>query len=412
MNQFIQNTLLGPVGILPAIFVLISALLSITVLYKSNRIILQSVKYESFDALKGYLSIIVFICHSITWYYYLRTRNWFPPPSNAYHQIGQASISMFFMMTSFLFCNKLLKGQTNWLKLYIGRIFRLFPVYFLSIFCLFLIIGYLSNFSLNENESILTITSQFKKWILFTMKDWPNVNGIQKTWIIIAHITWTLRYEWLFYLALPVISILFFNEKPNLLIISISLYILFVVLPYKDYSYINFIHFGGGILASLLIRFGKFSHFTYSWPFSIIIFLLILLLVTIEGQQLFHIAITAAIFIIIACGNTIFGVLLNKYARALGQVSYGIYLFHGIVFFIFFRFILGYEKAATLSSAQHWVCIILLTPLIILIASLIHIYIEFPAMQLTPLIYQKIHEITSATKHKARIYWHQVVSFK
>ncbi|MBD2700710.1 acyltransferase [Spirosoma sp. BT702] len=412
MNYIINKILLGPVALLPAICVIAVSLLTTTAISKSKYLTLQPVKYENLDGLKGYLAVIVFISHSATWYFYLRTGNWWAPPSNLYIQMTNLSVSMFFMMSGLLFFNKMIKGEINWLNLYISRILRLVPIYALAIIFLFVIIGFLSKFSFSDKESFLTLISQFSKWILFTIKDAPNINNFQNTGVIICYVPWTLRYEWFFYLTLPVLSFLLFRNKPSISAILITICILFFIIPYKDYLYMYFTYFVGGIIAALLVNFGKFSQRTTHWVFSGIIFILALIVAVIKPYQLLPLIIFSVIFCIITGGNTLFGFLSNKGARLLGQLSYGIYMFHGLLLFCLFRFGLGFEKAAKLTSLEHWSLVVMITPIIVLVAFILHVNIELPVIQLTPIVYKTIRDLLNTIEQKITIVWHKILNSK
>ncbi|GAB3693377.1 acyltransferase [Spirosoma flavus] len=412
MDNTTKDILLGPVGLIPAICIIAVSLLTTAALSKNKHLEMQSVKYENLDGLKGYLAIIVFISHGATWYFYLHKGNWAAAPSNLYIQMTNLSVSIFFMLSSFFFCNKLVKGDPNWLKLYISRILRLVPIYTLAIIGLFIIVGFLTHFSYGKDEYFLTIFSQFRKWLLFTIKDTPNINNYQNTGIIICYVPWTLRYEWFFYLSLPILSFLLFRNKINVPAILITLIIMIILIPFKDYIYMHFTYFVGGIVSTYLINYGKFSQKTNHWGFSIVISLLLFILILIPPYQLLPLIITGIIFIITTGGNTFFGILSIKSARILGQLSYGVYLFHGLILFCLFKFVLGFEKAVTLSSVEYWFCILLATPLVIMIAFVAHIYIELPATRLTPIVYKFSNNLILLCRLKVSIFWHHVLANK
>ncbi len=59
-----------------------------------------------------------------------------------------------------------------------------------------------------------------------------------------------------------------------------------------------------------------------------------------------------AFFAIVAGGNTLFGVLAWRPSRLLGEISFSVYLLHGLLLFALFRLILPAPQA--LSDTQHW----------------------------------------------------------
>ena len=105
---------------------------------------LDDVKYKSIDGLRGYLAFFVFLHHSYIYFFYLKTNIWEEPKSNLFNHFGQTSVLFFFMITSFLFTNKLINAKEkkiNWNRFFISRIFRLFPMYFISIILVFLLLS-------------------------------------------------------------------------------------------------------------------------------------------------------------------------------------------------------------------------------------------------------------------------------
>ncbi|WP_461076825.1 acyltransferase family protein [Spirosoma flavus] len=411
------NNLFNILSPFPALCIMGISLLTVAILSKVIDYQLQQVKYVTFDSLKGYLSIIVFISHSSTWYYYLRECHWNSPPNNLFAQVGYASIAIFFMITSFLFCNKLISGKIGWLKFYIGRVIRLLPVYSLAILTLCFIVFYLTHFTLNRPLPV--VIKQITIWLMFTIKNDPDINDFENTWQIISRVAWTLRYEWLFYILLPVFGLIISRSKPNYYVILISICTtIYIVSYYLQFDFTYFSPFCGGYIAALSIRSDSFSKFAISkWgTISIIVLLTTLLSIfSFTSSSLFEVlplTITTVIFSIIVGGNTVLNILTNSIARKLGQISYGIYLFHGIILFCLFRFIIGFEKAATLSSLEHWFYVLLVTPVIITLSFTIHIYVEVPAMESTHIVYKKIYDYIVVTKQKAGYYWNQVLSFK
>ena len=86
----------------------------------------------------GVMALAVFVSHSSIWYFYLRTGTWDVPPSNVYTQLGQGSVTLFFMITGFLFWSKLLDGRQqpiDWSRLYLSRALRLGPLYLVAVAC-------------------------------------------------------------------------------------------------------------------------------------------------------------------------------------------------------------------------------------------------------------------------------------
>jgi peptidoglycan/LPS O-acetylase OafA/YrhL len=92
----------------------------------------------------------------------------------------------------------------------------------------------------------------------------------------------------------------------------------------------------------------------------------------------------SASFFIVASGNRLFGLLSNRAAMLLGDISYGIYLLHGLVLYIFFEYLLGRPLAAQLSASGHWLWVAALVVATVLLSWLSYRYLEMPMMQRAP----------------------------
>jgi peptidoglycan/LPS O-acetylase OafA/YrhL len=88
-------------------------------------------------------------------------------------------------------------------------------------------------------------------------------------------------------------------------------------------------------------------------------------------------------FMLVAGGNTVMGIFTHHTSRVLGEMAYGIYLLHGILLFLVFRFLFGYSQSSELSPVEHWTVVCLCTPILILTAFFAFRCIELPGMRLT-----------------------------
>ena len=85
-------------------------------------------------------------------------------------------------------------------------------------------------------------------------------------------------------------------------------------------------------------------------------------------------------FVLVASGNTLFGALVSVPARILGQISYGIYLLHGILLYFIFRYVLGFKTAAGFSHVQWDLVICGCVIPLIAICAVTYRLIEAPAL--------------------------------
>lgn len=318
------------------------------------------------------------------WFFYLRTGEWRAPPSNLYTHFGEAGVAFFFMITGFLFFSKIQQGKhsgIDWLRLYVSRFLRLMPLYAVAITVLLIIVFFVSDFTINEPAR--RILKHIFRWIGFTIFDAPDINAVTNTWIIIAGVTWSLPYEWFFYLLLPLFS-LAIGSRVAWKLLALS-GVTLIIIYYRNTSIFHWLSFAGGIAASFVIRSDYLCQKLRGKSFSIAAIALLALTVSLypSSRGYPQIIMLSATFIIIAAGNSVFGLFTDKLSRTLGEMAYSIYLLHGLLLFTVFGIILGPEQAKLLSPLQYWIAIIGLTPVLTGVAFVSYRKIEHPALQKT-----------------------------
>jgi peptidoglycan/LPS O-acetylase OafA/YrhL len=339
-------------------------------------------KYASIDGLRGYLAIFVFIHHGYIWYYFLRTNQWTPEPSNLYIHLGQSSVAFFFMITSFLFFNKLLTERVqgiDWGKFFVSRLLRMTPLYFSMIFVLLVIVGIETNWIVNENKEILG--SNILHWIAFSIPGAPDINTLKNTSTIVAGVTWSLPYEWFFYFALPIIA-LTVGSKPPIGYILLSLGSVIFLITWQPHQQ-HLLTFLNGIVAALLSRSNLFTSFSKSKIASVLAVAAIISAVFIFPSPYSRgpLILLSIAFVILACGNNLFGILTTNTSRTLGEMAYSIYLIHGVILFIGITYLVGAETAKTFSVYKHSLLLLALTPFVIAISYITFQLIEKPGMR-------------------------------
>lgn len=327
------------------LFMLLSISIAALLVVKINNVsvkidIPEGYRFGAIDGLRGYLSIFVFFHHYYIFYYWRTMGVWVHPSVNYINNLGLVSVCIFFMITGFLFVNKISSPAVNWRKLYLSRFFRIVPLYFfvivVTVFYSFIITGFELNVSFN------TLMKEAFKWFLFIGDE---INGYADSRRVTAGVTWTLKYEWLFYFSLP---FLFFVIKNRFAVIIVSLgCIIFTVVNIHILSLFEgrfFIFFLYGAVASYFYKNAKdkFKLFFTSQKCSMVSMLCILYLLF-SGREIFSVdmsLVSFVFFVFIVFGNNLFGVLDHRSSKILGEISYSIYLLHGIVIFTIFFFII------------------------------------------------------------------------
>jgi peptidoglycan/LPS O-acetylase OafA/YrhL len=343
-------------------------------------------KYKTIDGLRGYLALFVFLHHASIWYFYLHKGIWFEPPSHLYNHFGKTSVSLFFMITGFLFFSKLIESKekpVDWLHLFVSRIVRLYPVYLLSLLFLLIIIGALSQWRINGSAN--AVLFEIFQWGTFTVIGRPEINHVPHMENITAGVTWSMIYEWAFYLSLPAMGLIFFRSKVNFFILFLSLVFVLIIYLYNPLQPIHFYAFGAGLAAAFLVRRENFRVLVTGKLFSVTAMLcLVATVLFFHGPyEMIPMTLIAVVFIIISAGNNLLGVLTFRISYMLGQISYPLYLLHPIFLFVVFRFVFGFDQVSRLSVSAFWVLISIGTPVLLLGCFAVHYFIEQPGMNLT-----------------------------
>lgn len=372
---------MDPVSSLPAIASLIVAVATAWLLVWQFGPPSGLGRYAPIDGLRGYLALLVFLHHGCVWYFFLRTGWWNLPPSNLYTHFGQSSVALFFMITGFLFFSKLIDGRTrsiDWLRLFVSRFLRLVPLYLFAMLLLFLIVAYISDRYLVDPLPVLL--KKLMQWIGFTVLGQPNLNGVSPTAVIVAGVTWSLPYEWFFYFSLPILA-LAVRVVPPLPYLAISIASI-IGLAFWHAEPTHVASFFGGIAAAFLVRSNKFCAFSTRNISSLVVLgclsAAVILFPSADGY--IQLVLLSIAFALIACGNSLFGILTHPASRTLGEMAYSIYLLHGIVLFTVFYLAIGLTNASEFSVFSHWLLIIFITPLLVLGSYATFRFIESPAM--------------------------------
>lgn len=364
---------------------------------------------DTLDGLRGFLALSVFASHVIVHHEYLRTGVWKPSPSAFYNTAGLLGICLFFMITGFLFWNKLLKagGRPGWKALYIGRVFRLGPMYLVAVLTMIAIVAYRTGFEWRVPPS-QAIASALGWLALGIVPPPPTLNGYADTGTILAGVTWTLFFEWLFYFSLP-ISAWFVRRGSHLAFTSglVALCLLTIAAaswhggfePGVKPRPVLFLAIlaelalmlGAGMFVASLLHAGIGARLRWQRPLWSVVALLCLVALfatMIAGApriglaQLFLLCPLAGAFFFIVCsGNRLFGVLAWPASRRLSNLSYGIYLSQGLILVAVFA-IPGVGAYAASSGLAF--CLVYLGCALLLCASalLSYRYVEEPGIRM------------------------------
>lgn len=371
---------LTPLFALIVFIIAFSTAYIINLKYKVNNL---SSRYETVDGLRGFLAISVFISHASLWYQYIQENQWVSK-SYLYSQLGSTSVAFFFMISSFLFISKLLNSKEkgfNWRLFFVSRFFRLAPMYYFSLTIIVIIVMIISDWKL-KTGMFQFLHEMFLLGTFTVIRD-TSINNFGLTYLINAGVVWSLPFEWLFYFSLPLISLIILKKKPPVFYLVISL--LFII----GYFYVNVIRipfllsFVGGAIAALVVK-KKLLENKNSTLLSVLILVCLALIPQFENSNNIYCKLLITIvFILIASGNTLFGILNSSTLKLLGEISYSTYLIHGIILFLVFYFGFGLEKAKNLLASEYCKVVFLITPIIVILSFLCYRGVEKPFMEIS-----------------------------
>lgn len=380
------------------IVIFLAALITANILAKIIGVPSTMNRQSALDGLRGILALAVFICHTSAWHYYLNTGVFDLPDIGIFRQFAKSSVYMFFMITGFLFMSKLINERekgVDWIKLFVSRVLRIAPLYLTVVAIMIFLVLLGSDFKIQVSWG--TMIMDILHWLTFTVFGEPVINNYDMTLLITSHVQWTLVYEWLFYLSLPILALMLKIRVPLVYIgASVALVTLFIFNMNNLFFPVAFL---AGILTAIIFRFGRIKLLMAHPIFSVLAISLVfwqgLAYPEASYQQPSKIpALCLSIaFVIIACGNDLFGMLTTRTARYLGEISFGIYLLHGVVLFIVFNYIIGLEQVKTLSTTSYWLLISAITVVIILAATFTYRMIEAPAMKRVTKVSAKVKSI-------------------
>ncbi|WP_342240995.1 acyltransferase family protein [Inquilinus sp. OTU3971] len=309
------------------------------------------------DGLRGFLALSVFAHHLVITHGYIETGIWELPPSAVYTLLGQIGVMLFFMITGFLFWGKLLdsKGRPDWTALYIGRIFRIGPMYLLAVGLMLAIVAWRTGFTLREPA--WTVAAAALHWLALGLSPLqPDVNGYSGTGLILAGVTWTIFVEWLFYgslrlmagaargtpggeplrfagggllLCLAVLAVAswsaelsFARPTPGLLVAVLAAL---------------FAAFFSGMATACLVRRDARPRLP-DWAASLLALACLATVFLAFGDMVgpLQIVLVAVFFALVCDGGTLFGLLSTRPARRLSTISYSLYLMQGLVLTVVF----------------------------------------------------------------------------
>lgn len=327
---------------------------------------------ENLDGLRFLLAISVAFHHMIFSYYYFNNHTWSVGKYHFNGKLGRFGVAMFFMLSAYLMTRKNIVNSSEIIRFYINRFFRIVPMFYFSSFvCLLTAVIFGHNIDYHY-----LIDNLFFWFDCGLTGNKPDINSFSNASLINAGVMWTLPWEWFLYISLPIIYII--RDKINNLATSQAISFISVYFISRiDYNIACFILcFSLGMTTRDVLNKIKINK-TMN---SLIIVLCIALIFLRHSNPLSinNIIIEFVLFYCVCCGGDAFGILRMKGAVRLGEISYSIYLIHGISWFYINRTVIPYH----INNYIYLIILFLTLTITCIISCATFILIEKPGIKL------------------------------
>jgi peptidoglycan/LPS O-acetylase OafA/YrhL len=334
-------------------------------------------RFHAIDGLRGFLAIAVLFHHSVISFFFYTNGVWTTPPSRVATLYGQGGVALFFMVTALLFWSRALasEGRVDLSRFVWSRITRVVPMYVVASGALILTALALSHFRLVVAPWQLAKDSA--AWLLFMFFGAPAINGYKYTGLINT-VFWTLIFEWKFYFLFPILSF-FARGWLNWLVMAAAAF----VIHWYTATNVEWYFVYGALAATLLKTFPACKRLLTGPAGSIAVITLLMWIYksTPTAYDPQYEPLFFMVFLIIAAGNNLFGILTCRPARVLGTISYSIYLLHNYVLFLVSRLVNHFTDVAQLPSSSYWLMVAVVAIITIGLSMLTYKFIEHPFLK-------------------------------
>jgi peptidoglycan/LPS O-acetylase OafA/YrhL len=345
-------------------------------------------RINTLDGLRGFLAFAVVVSHLDSTLNVINKAFW----GHVYNfntMLGAVGVSVFFMITAYLFWNKLLtsEGKTNWKVLYLNRAFRIAPVYYFTLFIALILVTVITEFRLKVSLTHLILTTF--KWSLLGFHRMPDINGYDMTRIL--SVTWSLRYEWIFYISLFFTSIAIRKRIPLTFCVIGFILSLACLLFTTNTAWSLFF---GGMICATVSRNGNVFIEKNNILFSVVALLCLsaIFIFFKDAYGPMQVLLLLAFFYLVVNGTTLFGLLALKGSHRFGNISYSLYLLHLIILYLYYQFPIAFNYAKK-GEFEFWITTIPAIAGVIVLTSYCYLLIEKTGISYSKRLLTKYHKL-------------------
>ena len=293
----------------------------------------SSSNMPAMEGTRGLAVFLVFLVHFTTMMTpWIESGSRLAPFSDFLHEIGKTGVDLFFILSGYLIYGSLISRQQDFKPYMVRRIRRIYPVYS----AVFLVYVAMSFVLASESR----VPAGFADGALYVLRNYLLIPGLTGEMPMIA-VSWTLSYEMLFYLCIPLlISLLRLRERTlGFRVLFFAGVIAFIITFSLVFGlHIRMIMFVAGIYLFELLRRPEHGQPPAWLGLGGLLVGMIANLLPLSGKGAVQVQ-----TVIMFCGYFLFcyscyaspqGALARAFSwtpmRWLGNMSYSFYLLHGI----------------------------------------------------------------------------------
>jgi peptidoglycan/LPS O-acetylase OafA/YrhL len=311
----------------------------------------ERVYFKNLNALRFFAALAVIFHHVEQYKFWARVPSaW---GNTVIDALGQKAVSFFFVLSGFLITYLLLeenrqRDDISVRNFYVRRILRIWPVYYLVVFVCLVVLPNVIDLSF---LGIDTYDSKFTLKAFFLLTVLPNILRVYSPSVAGGNQLWSIGVEEQFYIVWPLLIRFFIRRMISFLIAFVALkFVVTIVLHmiaeangtvaslalYRFWVFLKVEQMAiGGIGAWILFaRKEKVLRMVYSKPIWYVSIVAVIGLMTIPFQHLILSYVEAFIFLSVIMNlstNPSIGISLeHPLLNRLGNISYGIYMYHAI----------------------------------------------------------------------------------
>lgn len=309
-------------------------------------------KYNrSLDGVRGIAILMVVFSH-FNYESLLREKNmFFEPFLSRLSIIGVTGVDLFFLLSGYLITTILLESKHKNLGLYlknfyVRRFLRISPLYYLVLFFVFIVIPLYVTY---DQAAIILLKKQLFVWTYLSNLPGIGVDWDSSSFFWLGHF-WSLAVEEHFYLMWPLV--VYFLDNKSLKVVSLMLIVL-SIFSFTIYTFNPKLIFfdwptvtrGGGLSVGSLIAIYAYEKNDFRYirnnPFLFLLFFIVFFAVLLSPRSSYIYAhlyyaswafyAICFIFLINLKNGFLYDLLCSRVLVFLGVISYGLYVYHGVL---------------------------------------------------------------------------------